>query len=52
MVFWILVILFLVLLWFLLSFSFTPIGKLFYRIWKDAEDEINNKKEEEKKEDE
>ena len=30
-----------VLLWFLLSFAFRPIGKLFYRLWKDAVDEIN-----------
>lgn len=37
--------------WFLLSFVFFPLGKLIYRIWKDAVDEINrNDESEEKKE--
>ena len=40
-VFWLLVILGLVLLWFLLPAAFRPIGKIFYRLWKDAADEIN-----------
>ena len=31
------------LLWFLLSFMFKPVGKLGYRIYKDAKDEIINK---------
>ncbi|WP_346961393.1 hypothetical protein [Clostridium sp.] len=36
-----------VLLWFLLSFAFYPLGKFVYRIWKDAVDEINKKDEKE-----
>lgn len=40
-VFVILVILGAVLLWFLLSFVFFPLGKLIYRLWKDAVDEMN-----------
>lgn len=36
--------------WFLLSFAFKPIGKLFYRIWKDAVDEMNENDESEEKE--
>ena len=28
-------------LWFLMSFVFFPLGKLLYRIWKDAIDEMN-----------
>lgn len=39
-VFIFLVILLAIFLWFLMSFAFKPIGKLFYRIWKDAMDEI------------
>lgn len=39
-IFWIVVILFCVLIWFLLAFLFKPIGKIFYRIWKDAIDEM------------
>lgn len=39
-------------LWFLLSFAFRPIGRFFYRIWKDAVDEINKNDESEEKEDE
>lgn len=48
----ILVILGAVLLWFLLSFVFFPLGKVVYRLWKDAVDEMNreDKKEKEKKE--
>lgn len=50
-VFIILVILGAVVLWFLLSFAFRPIGRFIYRIWKDAVDEINkNDESEEKKE--
>lgn len=40
-VFFILIILGAIILWFLLSFVFFPLGKLLYRIWKDAVDEIN-----------
>lgn len=36
--FYILVILAVILLWFLLSFIFKPLGKLGYRLWKDAKD--------------
>ena len=48
----ILVILGAVLLWFLLSFVFFPLGKVVYRLWKDAVDEMNreDEKEKEKKE--
>lgn len=48
-VFVILVVLAAVALWFLLSFTFRPIGKLFARIWQDAMDEMN--KDENEKED-
>lgn len=53
-VFVILVILGAILLWFLLSFIFFPLGKIIYRIWKDAVNEIEktdetNEKEKEKK---
>ncbi|MCI8378654.1 MAG: hypothetical protein HFH72_09070 [Lachnospiraceae bacterium] len=41
-----------VVVWFLLSFAFRPIGRFFYRIWKDAVDEINKKDESEEKKDE
>lgn len=47
--FYVLVILGLVLLWFLLSFLFRPVGKFFYRLWNDVADVMNendnNKKE-------
>lgn len=46
----ILVILGAVVLWFLLSFVFYPLGRFIYRIWKDAVDEINRKDESEEKE--
>lgn len=48
-VFIFLVILGTVLLWFLLSFTFVPLGKLFYRLWHDVVDEINKKDESEEK---
>lgn len=32
-----------VILWFLMSFVFFPLGKLIYRIGKDAIDEMNRK---------
>lgn len=38
-----------VVLWFLLSFLFKPVGKLTYRVYKDAVDEIN-KNDDEKQE--
>lgn len=44
----ILVILGAILLWFLLSFVFFPLGKLIYRIWKDAVDEMNREDKKEK----
>lgn len=37
-------------LWFLLSFLFRPIGKLTYRVYKDAVDEINKNDNDEKQE--
>ena len=37
----ILIIIGAIILWFLLSFVFYPFGKLIYRIWKDAIDEMN-----------
>ena len=38
--FYLLLILAAVLVWFLFSFGYRPIGKLFYRIYKDAKDAI------------
>ena len=37
-----------ILLWFLLSFAFNPLGKLIYRIGKDAVDEMNKEENKEK----
>lgn len=37
----ILIVLILVVLWFLLSFLYKPLGKLVHGIWKDAVDIIN-----------
>lgn len=48
----ILVILAAVAVWFLLSFAFYPLGKLIYRIWKDAVDGINKNDESEEKKNE
>lgn len=45
-VFVVLVILVTILLWFLLSFAFIPLGRLIYRIWKDAIDEMNKREKE------
>ena len=42
-VFWLLVILGIVLLWFLLAFTYKEIGRGFYRIWKNAIEAINIK---------
>lgn len=36
-----------VILWFLLSFLFKPIGKVFYRLYKEAKDEIISEEEKE-----
>ena len=44
-VFWLLVIIALIILWFLLAFTFRPIGRFFYRVWKDAIEEIEKKDE-------
>lgn len=41
-VFWLLIAIATIFLWFLLAFLYRPIGKFFYRIFKDAFDEINN----------
>ncbi len=35
-------------IWFFGSFLFRPIGKLFYRLWEDAEEAINYEEEENK----
>lgn len=44
--FWMIVIFVIVLFWFLMSFAFDGIGSIFYKIYKDAKDEIcENKKE-------
>lgn len=44
-VFWLLVIIALVLLWFLLAFSYRGIGKFFRKLFDDAAGEINKKDE-------
>ena len=44
----ILIVIAAILLWFLLSFAFNPLGKLIYRIGKDAVDEINKEENKEK----
>ncbi len=43
-----LVILAAVIIWFLLSFAFCPLGKLIYQVWKDAVNEISKEESEEK----
>ncbi|WP_154517960.1 hypothetical protein [Velocimicrobium porci] len=49
-VFILLVILFMTLMWFLLSFVFFPLGQLLFYCWAKAKDEMNkNQKEKEKK---
>lgn len=47
--FLIIVVIVLIALWFLLSFSYHSLGKFLYRIWKDAVNEINRKDESEDK---
>ncbi len=39
-----------VLLWFMMSFAFIPIGKIIYRIWKNAVDKIDTKEKNDKEE--
>ena len=51
-VFILLVIIGVILLWFLLAFAFRPIGNLFYKLGKDAVDQMNDKDEEKEKKDE
>ena len=46
----ILVVLAAVLLWLLLSFVFIPVGKLIYRLVKDAKDAMSEEDKEEEKE--
>ena len=48
-VFYILVFIAACLLWLLLSSVYKPLGKLGYRLWKDAEDAMNEEDEEENK---
>ena len=50
--FYIIIILAVVLLWFLLSFTFFPIGRFFHRLGKDAIDEMNREDKKDKKENE
>ena len=45
--FWVLVMLFCVGAWFILAFAFKPIGKLFYKIGKDAMEELKSNQEKE-----
>ena len=45
-VFYILVLLACIVLWFLLSYLYQPIGKLVHRIWKDAKDSMTEKEKE------
>lgn len=40
-IFVVIVIAIAVLIWFLLAFLYPVVGKIFFRIWKDAVDEIN-----------
>ena len=51
-VFVFLVILVAVLLCFLLSFVFNPLGRFLYRLWKDANDEMNREDKVEKEKEE
>lgn len=46
----ILIILVVIVLWFLLSFAFYPVGKFIYRIWRDAIDEMNKRDKEDEEE--
>ena len=43
--FWFLVVIGAVFLWFICSFGYKPIGKFFYKIYKDARDIIAGKEE-------
>lgn len=45
-VFFILILLGAFILWLLLSFVFYPLGKIGYRLWKDAIDEMNRESDE------
>lgn len=51
-VFIFLVLLGVILLWFLLAFAYKPLGKVIYRIGKDAMDEINKDETKETEKDE
>lgn len=46
-VFWLLVVVALVLLWFILAFTFKPIGGFFIRLWNDAVDAMEENEEKE-----
>ena len=46
-VFWLLVVIALVLLWFVLAFTFKPIGSFFTRLWNDALDAMEDDEEKE-----
>lgn len=43
-IFWLLIILSLIFLWFILAFAFKPIGKMFFKLWENVDDEINDEK--------
>lgn len=48
-VFWLLVVIALIFLWFLSACFFRSIGIFFFRIWKEAVDELNKEDEEKEK---
>ncbi len=49
-VFWLLLLLAAVLLWFCLSFLYRWIGRIVWRLWKDARDEIQQLEQDEEQE--
>lgn len=49
-VFWLLLLLAAVLLWFCLSFLYRWIGRIVWRMWKDARDEIQQLEQDEEQE--
>ena len=48
-VFWLLVLVFVVIVWFLASLLFKPLGSYLFKIWKDAMENMEIDKEEEDK---
>ena len=41
-VFYLIIAITITILWFAMSFIFKPLGRFFYRLWKDAIDEMTN----------